>query len=374
MKKNVIKSLMILILGVFVFSCSVLPKDLRIPEGLDFTYDPVELVIGEDKTEFKVLVLSDTQMRYYSDGYLKPTFDLIDALVEHGDPDLIVLNGDNTEGANGREILAKYLPFLDSLGVPYAPTFGNHDPEATDKLAAEEGVDSSEMLAELYKEYGKGKDDKGNPLNLIKIGPDNIHGVTNYVINLIPSEDAKNDIKYSIYMIDSNRYRHYTAMDKAMSYWKAAGHYDYIYPDQIAWYKYNVLETNAQAGKKIDSLAFFHIALPEHRAYHLASEEDILRKQIGSSEPECNPWINTGMFDVMRDLESTKAVLVGHDHTNNYVFKYQDIILGFGMKTGRGSYYDDDYIGGTFITLRGTDFKEIVVEHITEKTLGIKYE
>lgn len=339
------KSLLILLLSLFVFSCSHTAKMLEIPDDLDFSkdYEPVKLNLDAAQDEFRILQLADTQMRYATDSYMQPTLDLIKDLVEKADPHLIVLTGDNTEGPKGVAILKKFLPFLSDFNIPYAAVFGNHDPEAASK----------DTLAKIYMD---------NENSLFQKGPRKIHGVGNYVINLMSNEE----IKYSIYMIDSNRYRAYSAKDRLESQWKASGSYDYIYPDQIAWYKYNVNRIKDEADKVVNSLAFFHIALPEHRAYEQAKDDDVILAQAGRQEAVCNPWVNTGLFDVMKELGSTKGVFVGHDHINNYVFNYQGIILGYGMKTGKGSYHDKDLLGGTLITLKN-NFQDVEVKHILQR-------
>lgn len=339
-----------LLLAMFAFSCSHTPEMLKVPD-MDFSkdFEPVKLELDSGATEFNILQIADFQTRSADDGTFEVRAKLIEDLVKKSNPDLIVLTGDNTEGSSGKAVLKKLIQFLDGLNVPYASVFGNHDAEA--------GLNS--ILAKYYEE---GKN------SLFKKGPLKIHGVGNYVVNLMQGET----IKYSFYMLDSNRYRFYSSKDKKESVWggSSSTEYDYIYPDQIAWYKYNVDKINELNGSPVDSLAFFHIALPEFRAYDEAKlpAEDIILKQSGEIETICNPWVNTGLFDVMKELGSTKGVFVGHDHLNNFVFKYQGIILGYGAKTGDGNYHHDEYQGGTLITLKN-DFKDVEVKHIFLKDL-----
>ncbi|MBN2650823.1 MAG: metallophosphoesterase [Spirochaetales bacterium] len=348
MTQKILKSirLMVALLVLSVAAGCASQDCIKIPYDMDFSndYDPITLDVS-GKSEFKILQLADIQLSVAGDAKMKASFELIEALVKNSQPDLIVLTGDNSAGNDGKKVLEAKIPFLDSLNVPYAAVFGNHDAEGG----------AREELAEYYI---NGKN------CLFKVGPTNIEGVGNYVVNLVQDEK----IAYSLYMLDSNRYRNYSLKDKINSYWKAKGNYDYIYPNQIAWYAYNVRKINELNGSLVNSLAFFHIAVPEFRAYKKAAAEDIIIPQEKGGEPVCNPWINTGFFDVMKELGSTKGAFVGHDHINNYVFKYQGIILGYGLKTGTGSYHDKDLQGGTLITLKN-NFKNIEVKHLYEKDL-----
>ena len=337
---QITKLICITAISFSLFGC-LTDKNVTIPYNMDFSDDYEPLTIDlDDKTEFKILQIADTQFDTSTDVYLNKTFDMLTKVINHSSPNLIVLTGDNTALFSGKRILEKFIPFLDSFEIPYAAVFGNHDAEGGPRT----------ILAQYYLD---GKN------SLFQKGPTSIHGVGNYQINLIQNEN----LKYSFYMIDSNRYRQYSAKQRIESVFGGKT-YDYIYPDQIAWYAYSVNETKRVNNNKIvPSLAFFHIPLPEFRAYKDASEENIIIPQYKNGEEVCNPVVNTGLFNVMKELGSTKAVFVGHDHINNYVFNYQNVILGYGLKSGETSYYDKELQGGTLITLKN-DFKDIDVKHV----------
>lgn len=277
---------------------------------------PVVLNLKNPVDEFRILQLTDTQFLTGEDAEVLPLFNQVQRLIRRTQPHLIVLTGDNTEGPNALPALKRLIPFLDSFQIPYAAVFGNHDPELLAKEA-------------LIPYYTSGK------YSLFQPGPSQIHGVGNYQIQL-KVQDA---IKYSFILIDSNVDRTYTDEEKANSYWGGTS-YDYIYPDQIAWYREVITRTNAEAGFTVPSLAFFHIALPEFRSYrnfrHRAETEVVIPQSFGG-ETVCNPVVNTGLFQQMKALGSTQGCFVGHDHVNNYVIRYQGILLGYGLKTGRNS-------------------------------------
>jgi hypothetical protein len=176
--------------------------------------------------------------------------------------------------------------------------------------------------------------------SLFTNGPDNIHGTGNYAVN-IKNED--NQLLYSLIMLDSNRYRKYDTRDG----------YDYIYPEQIAWYEWIIKGAAKAAGvSSIPSLAFFHIPLPEINDIKAKMTlENQVEAESAFRETPCPPEINTGLFSRMKDIGSTKAIFFGHDHVNLLNYTYQGIHFVYGLKTGYCSYYDNDRIGTTLITI-----------------------
>lgn len=340
--KKITITLFIAMLSIAFFSCVHVEVQKNVTYKGD--YNPISIEMPQENQEYKILQLADTQLDKCTDDYLLEKFEVLSKVINSAKPDLIVLTGDNSAGKKGKDVLARLIPFLDSFEIPYASVFGNHDAEGG----------SPKSLAAIYL---KGK------YSLFKEGPSSIHGVGNYQINL-----SQNDqVKYSFYMLDSNRYRSYTASQKKNS--ELGGtKYDYIYPDQIAWYAYSVNKTTELNNGVIPSLAFFHIAIPEFRHYKDAADEDILIKQKNKGETVCNGFVNTGFFAEMKKLGSTKGAFVGHDHINNYVFKYQDIILGYGLKSGETSYFDKELQGGTLITLKN-NFQDIEVKHLYKSDL-----
>ena len=57
-------------------------------------------------------------------------------------------------------------------------------------------------------------------------------------------------------------------------------------------------------------------------------------------------------FDLIKELESTKNIICGHDHDNNYSLLYDGVRLTYAVKTGNAGYYpSDDLIGFTSLTI-----------------------
>ncbi len=68
-----------------------------------------------------------------------------------------------------------------------------------------------------------------------------------------------------------------------------------------------------------------------------------------------------GMFDAILETKSTKTVLAGHDHVDNFVIEYRGVKLCYGLKTGSGCYWDERLNGGTVVRVTDSD---ALVEHV----------
>lgn len=289
--------------------------------------------------DFKILQLTDIQI-YALNKTAKNTFAVIKKLVDENQPDLIVLTGDNVEGSFAYMVNAGLTKFIDSLGVPWAPVFGNHD--------AEHNTVDKQYLGEQFR----------NSKNcLFRFGPSNIKGVGNYVVNI--QEDDK--IVYSLHMLDSNMYER--NIDNSSPY-------DYIGYDQIAYFKWYSERLNGMYSDEIPSMSFFHIAPVEllneyKRLKELNPTSDVIKvpNELGFGEfreAPCPSALNSGYVDMAKSIGMTH-MFIGHDHINNASIKLNDIIMTYGLKTGYGSYFDKDLSGGTLISIDSD--RNVKIEH-----------
>ncbi|MDR3275893.1 MAG: metallophosphoesterase [Treponema sp.] len=276
---------------------------------------------GED---FRILQLADTQLNGIKKE-MQRTFEIISRAIAKTRPHLLVLTGDNVEGLNNRDWGRRLIEFLDGFGIPYAMVMGNHDGE---------GIYDNSKMGEIY---GSGA------YSLFRPGLPSIHGTGNYVVNIT---GEAGDVLYALAMIDSNRYR------------LGGKGYDYIYPDQIAWYKWYIEELSAaqygpESGRMVKSMAFFHIPLPEvNDVRDLLKVQDPVAEAYAYWETPSPPAQNTGMFQQMLALGSTTHLFFGHDHLNLLDYGYQGIHFVYGLKTGPCSYYNEKRQGTTLITVR----------------------
>lgn len=313
------------------------------------------------KSDFNILQLTDLHISNMSDNdkqfkFIKKTVDKAREILNK-DPDLIVITGDLFTFANKSDAIATF-DFFDSLQIPWAPTWGNHDEQnyfSVSWLTSQLNARSDARIAKSSNSYCVFRD----------LQDDDVFGNANYVINLVEGEGTTKKIKEQLFIFDSNRY----------NYGEGFG-YDYIHYDQIDWYERIVVAntTHTEASDNpTPSLAFFHIPFPEfEEGYQNASKnekgwtffEDEDGKTYKNHDTSTgDPKKNTGLFTKMVDLKSTKGVFIGHNHTSDYLLQCDinaasNIKLCCGVKSTNKVYCDEDRLGGQIIRLNDEgDFK-----------------
>ena len=313
----------------------------------EFTADYcVELEKDPDK-DFVVLNLADVQLsdnEVYAELGVESA-KIIDELVEKINPDLITLSGDNAWGTMAYIELIKQI---DAYGIPWAPVMGNHD--------------GQRCISEFWAAYLLSEAENC----LFEFGPEDM-GYGNYIINV--TENGK--IIHTLFMMDTHNNANHVAEDGSI-----VSGYDHLWDNQIEWYKWAVNGIAAIEGKTVESTVIMHIPVYEYR---YAWEENFGSDELGTLAPELAPDaqgqngegifsapVNNGFFGVCKELGSTKNMIVGHDHVNNFQIVYDGIRLTYALKTGYGCYYADDLLGGTTITI-GSDGVANVEHYYSEK-------
>lgn len=283
-------------------------------------YSETQYMIDVDYvSDFKILQLSDIHMGFEDD--LNLHFSFMDLSIKEANPNMIVVTGDLFTFAN-YDVAKKLFDFFDSYDIPWSVVFGNHD---------EQVYFSPSTMNDLLM-------NKAKNAKFIDYIDDDIYGNSNYCINLKQGDKTK----YQLYMIDSNRYQYKDYMG-----------YDYVRDNQIKWYENMVnYSKNENGGTVVPSLAFFHIPFEEYNiAYQKAKDGEATLVYGDNRESVSSPKFNSGLFDKMLELGSTKATFVGHDHINNSQVNYQGIDLVYGVHSTNRVYYDNDRIGALSITL-----------------------
>ena len=97
-------------------------------------------------------------------------------------------------------------------------------------------------------------------------------------------------------------------------------------------------------------IRFFCPVTQKSRSRAAAAEGAIL---IGARmEPACVPQLNTGMFAAMKQSGDIMGVFAGHDHDNDYVVYWRDILLAYGRYTGGNTVYNNIQNGARVIELK----------------------
>lgn len=273
-------------------------------------------LLTSDEESITILQLTDIQTYSLSD--CKDAYPAVKALVDKHKPDMIVLTGDNIADDSSHFVLSAMINLFDSFEIPWALVYGNHDRKSLVSMREMSYLlEKSEYCifktGDLYDRYG------------------------NYYYNI----KLRGEAVRSLIFMDSAR-TNFTE-------------------EQVEWYRDTVNKIAEENGKVLPSLVFFHIPIPETVDAHELYEKN---PEIGTGviqEEICEQDENTGFFDAVRELGSTEALIYGHDHVNNTIISYEDVLFCYGTKTGPNSYYDPEIQGGTLITVTKDGFK---IEHV----------
>lgn len=277
-------------------------------------------------------------------AWLPETFDAnlgnhIKSLVSQTNPDLIFITGDMVYGSfddNGTTF-QKFCDFMNSLGIPWAPAFGNHDNES------ELGVDWQCKILEQGETC------------LFCCG--NASGNGNYTVGIA----VEDELISVLHLLDSHG-----CLDRVG-----------IYPDQLELVLRHTREIRNAQGKQVPAMMGFHHPVAE---FHLAEAEKGYRTEecrsyvigvdvpardgdFGSRQENFKPaWTVEvpGFLELAKECD-VKGVFAGHFHSINTCISYEGIKWVQGLKTGQYDYHTPGQLGGTLVTLRGD---EMEVTHV----------
>lgn len=272
---------------------------------------------------FKILVTTDLHLCDDKELINKSLF-MLAKHVEAEKPDLILFTGDVVLTDHQQVDCIQFGIFMEKMGIYWAYVFGNHEARAEKE----------------YHKYFMLKNLISFPHCLSKFGDPSLFGYGNFFINILSSPTS---IQQSIVMLDSGRNTSPThnIENSAPAELKC---YDFLKKDQIDWYRKTILDLENEYGK-FKSIMAMHIALCEYEKvmqlnengnYIPTGKAEILygemHESIGCSE------FNSGMFDVIKELGTTQAVIAGHDHINDFCAKYDGIYLVYAQCDGYNTY------------------------------------
>jgi hypothetical protein len=134
-----------------------------------------------------------------------------------------------------------------------------------------------------------------------------------------------------------------------------------------------------------DSLLMLHIPIYAYRdAWNSAAKEDLDPRSVApqnSGDPDnwkdgyqgsfgvkyegiCSYPADEGAFALIKELGSTKHVVCGHDHINNYAVEYEGVKLIYSLKAGAGCYWDPVLNGGTVIEIGSEGVSKVWHEYV----------
>jgi len=240
--------------------------------------------------KFKIVQFTDTHWKSAVEQSAEAT-DCMHNVLEAEKPELVMYTGDLVTGEPVSEGIDAVFEPVVSRKIPFAVVLGNHD----DELSM-----SRLSLFEYLKKF---------PRNLTG-NVEGINGITNFTIPVYQSTSER--IMTVLYGFDT-------------------GH-DAVEKDQVAWYKKISNDySRKNKGMVIPSIAFFHIPLPEFKEAIV----DLDARFYGTRKEQvaCSGK-NTGLFSAFKENGDVMAVFVGHDHLNDFVVCWKEIMLCYGRVTG----------------------------------------
>lgn len=323
--------------------------------------------------ELKVMQLTDT---HFGGGWMSLKKDsmalnTVAAMITAEKPDFVIVTGDAAypvpfqsgtfNNMSGAKLLAE---LMETLGVYWTISYGNHDTEAYSFYDRED-------ITELYEQY---------PHCLLRKGPEDVDGFGNQVFNIVKSNGV---ITRSLFTVDSHSY---VDGDFFGVMWK----YDNIHDNQIEWYRetvkanqtHNMMKSYSSSDSKFleenptalnpKSSVFLHVPLSEYKdAWNeyvengYADTENVRYNygKAGESGKVVYPGIyEDEFFETMQELHSTDSVFCGHDHLNNFSVNYKGIDLTYS--------YSVDYLAYVGIYKLGSQRGCTVINVAEDGSIG----
>ena len=81
-------------------------------------------------------------------------------------------------------------------------------------------------------------------------------------------------------------------------------------------------------------------------------------------EEICSYPEDEGAFAVIRELGSTRHIVCGHDHVNNFVIPYKGVKCIYSLKAGAGCYWNPRLNGGTVLRISDKGVTDIWHEYV----------
>ena len=347
MKKVVLtksKKAFLIILAVLVlqFVAGIVFFELD-PKNENINFEPADSKNVTDTTirfnsdgKLKILHIADTHLNY--DKHFDASVWVIAEACDLEKPDLVVLTGDNTHPDDDPEktknLINALMNIFESRNIPVAVTFGNHD--------SEKGPMTRADIMEYYKTFS---------CVITAEDADAFHNCATFNIPVLASDS--DNVNFNIWVFDSGDYDE-----------DEPRHYDRVRTEQIEWYK----ETSAKlrednGGETVNSVVFQHIIVPEiydvlkkldskqpYAVKRIYNEEEIYafdenQTNYGTlNEKPCPGYYNDGQFDALVENGDVLAMFTGHDHTNAFGVRNQNIdIYTSPMTRYKGLAYTTQY-------------------------------
>ena len=339
-----LKKIALIVLAVLIiqFVVGIIYFEIE-PKNENINYESADSQSVTDTTirfnsegKLKVLHIADPHLA--NDKHFDSSIWVIAEACDVEKPDLVVLTGDNTKPYDDPEetkkIINSLMNIFESRNIPVAVTFGNHDSEA--------GPMSRADIMEYYKTFS---------CVITADEADTFKNCATFNIPVLASNSDK--VKFNIWVFDSGDYDE-----------DEPRHYDRVRTEQIEWFKGTSAQLKAEnGGETVNSVVFQHIIVPEiydvlkkvdskkpFATKHIYNEDEYYmfdeeQTNYGTlNEKPCPGYYNDGQFDALVEDGGVLAMFTGHDHTNAFGVRNQNIdIYTSPMTRYKGLAYTTQY-------------------------------
>ena len=272
---------------------------------------------------FNILQLTDIHWNintstYESKNYLDKVLKEADKHIkeqqgETAKIDLVELTGDMFMLSNSFHVdsFIKYFEEKsEEYGFQYASIWGNHD---------RHGIYNPNWLGDRF---AKAKNSIYYEAN------DDLYGRSNFVINLTKDGSKDSEVKWQISNLDSGASFSETSLAPFRDY-------DYIRKDQTEWW----LEQHKAVGEAVPGIAYYHIPQDENlKLYEKRSEYTNKFFKLEEFADNGNEEYASNFLDEAKQ-HNLKGAFMGHAHNVDWTVKWDDLVVGLGVKTGIELYY-----------------------------------
>lgn len=255
---------------------------------------------------FKILQLTDAHFHQRREQQPKGDERSLDEwkrMVDLYRPDLIAITGDfwhdNPDG-RGEEFLRQSVARVESLGVPWLFTWGNHD-QLTDYAVGHDVIHDAK--GSLYR---------GGPTG------------GNYTVDVV---NKAGNIIWQLICLNTHR--------------------EGMTGPTVDWLKGEAKQRRKQA-RAVPAFAFFHIPIRQYYEIRKGDAAGIFLEGVSHQREDGSA------LKLLKGLGNVRATFCGHDHVNDYSGTHQGIELVYGRASGWCGYgWEKVRKGGKLITLNG---------------------
>lgn len=322
--------------------------------------------------ELKVLQLTDLHIGGGSSVSVrtdKNTLNAVAAMISYEKPDLVIITGDmtytvfgQTASFNNKRAIASLVALLETLGVYWTCTFGNHDSESYYCLR------DREKIADFYIKHKH---------CILQKGPTDIAGFGNTIIKIKNSDGLITRALVTIDSLDYAKSGGYANITEGQTKWYEQ-EMNKLHQDNISLWDSLSSETKLKYeddyNPNIPSALYFHIPTIEYKDawdewLDNGTESELVEYYYGVQEEDvCHGSGQDNLFDTMVKVGGD-SMFCGHDHINNYSVDYKKevdqkpIRLTYGMSIDYLAYWFmridkvGEQRGCTVIKYDGGDFE-----------------